>query len=119
MSSEDEEALRTDDERPENASEVAANHSIIPDAYQESLKHFDTMALINELTKRPLDRAQILTLMARAKKADGGDWMSANKISSAIGGTNADNMEFIAALRPKKETTTPVATTVQRPKRGW
>lgn len=110
-----------EDEEDRTTTEPAEPAAIRPDVHQLELSCFDINELIYELTKRPLDRAQILTLMARAKRADGTDWMSANKISSAVGGTNADNMQIIAAFRPKPEQPEPPRTMgpSARPQRGW
>lgn len=108
-------------EHAPNHYETSPNRPASPDAQQLELTHFDTNKLIFELTKRPLEREQVLTVMARAKRTDGTDWMSANKISSAIGGTNADNMAIISALRPKKEAPAepPRGSPLYRPKNGW
>lgn len=97
------------------------NHSGEPDTHQVELTSFPTEELIRHLTDRGLTRDQFLTLLAKVKKMDGDLWLSANRISATIGGTNAENLAVIRTIRGDAAPARPAhpAARLERPRGGW
>ena len=68
-----------------------------------------------------LERAELITLLAVQKNADGGYAFSANKITEFVGGTAAEVKAQIAAIRnPTKQAEPPErGKSLRRPAEGW
>ncbi len=88
----------------------------LPDTHQPDTMTADD--LIALLTQHKLTREQAIKLLSQLRNPMGDHWLSANKISSSIGGTNAENMAAIAEYRPKPRTPSPPQT-MRRPRNGW
>lgn len=97
------------------------NRPAEPDTHQIEPGELSTDELISYLTERGLDREQFLTLLAMARKKDGDLWLSANRISATIGGTNADNLATIRAIRGDSTppSSAPTPGRLRRPQGGW
>lgn len=68
-----------------------------------------------------LERAELITLLAVQKNADGSYAFSANRITEFVGGTAADVKAQIAAIRnpPKPEAQNERGKSLRRPAEGW
>jgi hypothetical protein len=68
-----------------------------------------------------LERAELITLLAVQKNADGSYTFSANKITEFVGGTAADVKAQIAAIRTpqKPEAQNERGKSLRRPAEGW
>lgn len=99
----------------------APNRPAEPDTHQIEPASLSTEELINNLTDRGLTREQLLTLLAKVKKMDGDLWLSANRISATIGGTNADNLAAVRTIRGDAAPAhpSPPAARLERPRNGW
>ncbi len=102
----------------------AATNYYEPTPYRPVLAdthQLDTLSadqLIDLLTEHNLTREQAVKLLSKIRNPMDEHWLSANKISSSLGGANAENMAAIAAHRPK-----PIPPrqpqTMRRPRGGW
>jgi len=90
--------------------------TVLPDTHQPDTLSVDE--LIDLLTQHKLTREQAIKLLSKLRNPMDEHWLSANKISSSLGGTNAENMAAIAEYRPKPHAPPPPQT-MRRPRGGW
>ncbi len=99
-----------------NRYEPTPYRPVLADAHQSDTLSVDQ--LIDLLTEHNLTREQAIKLLSKIRNPMDEPWLSANKISSSLGGANAENMAAIATHRPKPSLPRQPQT-MRRPRGGW
>jgi len=79
----------------------------------------DFSTIKSYLTDHTLTDEQAIELLALARRSDGNDLLSANKIRDIVGGNEGKVKAHVAALRPKPAMAHRPGIPLKRPANGW